>query len=114
MLAPAASTSSGWSVLTVALVPTGMNCGVSTTPWDSVSRPRRARVVPSAGGGTSTSKLAAPGMAVRLSARRQVVPQGRHVRFRAARHGDIEAQGREMRAGSLGGDATLRGAVKEA
>ena len=36
--------SSGASALTVAFVPTGMNCGVSTTPWVSVSRPARARV----------------------------------------------------------------------
>ena len=55
MLAPAASRSSGSSALTVAFVPTGMNCGVSTTPWGSVSRPSRARVRPSAGGGVTTS-----------------------------------------------------------
>ncbi len=60
--APAAATSSGWSALTVAFVPTGMNWGVSTTPWASVSRPRRARVDPSAGGGTRISKRAAPGI----------------------------------------------------
>ena len=53
--APTSRMSSGESALTVALVPTGMNCGVSTTPWVSVRRPVRARVVPSAGGGTSTS-----------------------------------------------------------
>ena len=39
----------------MALVPTGMNWGVSTTPWVSVSFPARARVAPSAGGGTRTS-----------------------------------------------------------
>ena len=50
----------GASALTVAFVPTGMNCGVSTTPCGSVRRPSRARVEPSAGGGTRTSKLAAP------------------------------------------------------
>ena len=43
--APAAATSSGCSALIVALVPTGMNCGVSTTPWGSVRRPE-----PGAGG----------------------------------------------------------------
>ena len=36
-MAPAAATSSGWRALIVAFVPTGMNCGVSTTPWGSVS-----------------------------------------------------------------------------
>ena len=41
--------------LTVAFVPTGMNCGVSTAPWVSVSFPARARVDPSAGGGVVTS-----------------------------------------------------------
>ena len=55
IVAPAAATSSGWSALSVALVPTGMNWGVSTTPWGSVRRPARARVLPSAGGGTVTS-----------------------------------------------------------
>ena len=43
--------SSGESALTVAFVPTGMNCGVSTTPCGKVSRPVPARVDPSAGGG---------------------------------------------------------------
>src|SRR5436190_19739009 len=57
--APTVRRSSGSSALTVAFVPTGMNCGVSTTPWDSSSRPARARVEPSAGGGTTTSKRAA-------------------------------------------------------
>src|SRR5262245_20480506 len=58
--APASRRSSGWSAFTVALVPTGMNWGVSTTPWDSSRRPARARVEPSAGGGTSTLNRAAP------------------------------------------------------
>ena len=53
--APVSAISAGVSALTVALVPTGMNCGVSTTPWVSVSFPTRARVEPSAGGGTRTS-----------------------------------------------------------
>ena len=53
--APVSRRSSGVSALTVALVPTGMNCGVSTTPWVSVRRPARARVDPSAGGGVVTS-----------------------------------------------------------
>ncbi len=57
--APTSTRSSGWSALTVAFVPTGMNWGVSTTPWPSSSRPSRARVPPSAGGGTTTSKLEA-------------------------------------------------------
>ena len=47
--APVSRISSGESALTVALVPTGMNCGVSTTPWVSVSVPVRARVVPFGG-----------------------------------------------------------------
>ena len=47
--APVSRMSSGDSALTVAFVPTGMNCGVSTTPWVSVRRPVRARVEPSAG-----------------------------------------------------------------
>ena len=91
-----------------------MNCGVSTTPCGSVSRPSRARVEPSAGGGTCTSKRAAPGMVRPRSARRQVVPQGRHVRFRATWRRDLVAEGREMGAGSLGRDPALRGPVEEA
>jgi hypothetical protein len=58
--APTARRSSGSSAFTVAFVPTGMNWGVSTTPWVSVSRPARARVEPSAGGGVTTSNCAAP------------------------------------------------------
>ncbi len=53
--APVSLMSSGESALTVAFVPTGMNCGVSTAPWVSVSTPVRARVEPSAGAGTVTS-----------------------------------------------------------
>ena len=53
--APIARMSSGDRAFTVALVPTGMNCGVSTAPWASVSRPARAWVDPSAGGGLTTS-----------------------------------------------------------
>ena len=37
--APVSRMSSGDSALTVAFVPTGMNWGVSTTPWVSVRRP---------------------------------------------------------------------------
>src|SRR5450759_5656999 len=58
--APVSSISSGWSALIVAFVPTGMKVGVSTTPRDRWSLPRRACVEPSAGGGTRTSKRAAP------------------------------------------------------
>ena len=58
--APVSRMSSGDSALTVAFVPTGMNCGVSTTPWVSVRRPVRARVEPSAGASTSTANEAAP------------------------------------------------------
>src|SRR6476660_3933622 len=58
--APTSRRSSGWRALTVAFVPTGMNWGVSTTPCGSSSRPTRPRVEPSAGGGTSTVKRAAP------------------------------------------------------
>ena len=58
--APVVRMSSGVSALTVAFVPTGMNCGVWTSPWVSDSRPTRARVEPSAGGGTSTENDAAP------------------------------------------------------
>ncbi len=58
--APAARMSSGVRALTVALVPTGMNCGVSTTPWVKVRRPTRALVDPSAGGATSTANDAGP------------------------------------------------------
>jgi hypothetical protein len=36
-----------------------MNIGVSTTPWGVVSRPARAWVEPSAGGGVRISKLTA-------------------------------------------------------
>src|SRR5262245_41880466 len=53
--APTVRRSSGSSAFTVAFVPTGMNWGVSTAPWVSVSRPRRARVEPSGGGATRTS-----------------------------------------------------------
>jgi hypothetical protein len=55
IVAPVDAMSAGSRALTVAFVPTGMNCGVSTTPWVSSRRPRRARVEPSAGGGTMTS-----------------------------------------------------------
>src|SRR5450759_1485041 len=58
--APVSSISSGWSALIVAFVPTGMKVGVSTTPCGRWSRPSRARVEPSAGGATRTSKWAAP------------------------------------------------------
>src|SRR5258705_8776 len=57
--APTSRISSGSSALIVAFVPTGMNCGVSTTPWVNSRRPTRARVAPLAGGGTSTVKRAA-------------------------------------------------------
>src|SRR5690242_13526605 len=40
--APAPSNSWGVIPLTAPSVPTGMNAGVSTTPWGVVSRPRRA------------------------------------------------------------------------
>ena len=55
IVAPVASMSSGDSALTVAFVPTGMNCGVSTVPCGSVSTPVRARVEPSDGAGAVTS-----------------------------------------------------------
>ncbi len=57
--APTSRRSSGVRALTVAFVPTGMNWGVSTTPWVSVSCPVRARVEPSAGAGVVTSYRAA-------------------------------------------------------
>src|SRR6266508_4091166 len=53
--APVSRRSSGVSALTVAFVPTGMNCGVSTVPCGSVSSPTRARVDPSVGGGVVAS-----------------------------------------------------------
>src|SRR3990172_7227461 len=40
--APRSARSAGESVLTVACVPTGMNTGVWTSPWDVVILPRRA------------------------------------------------------------------------
>jgi hypothetical protein len=55
IVAPVAATSSGSSALTVAFVPTGMNCGVSMTPCGSSRRPSRARVEASGGGGTRMS-----------------------------------------------------------
>ena len=58
--APVSRMSSGDRALTVAFVPTGMNWGVSTTPWVSARRPARARVEPSAGAPTSTANVAAP------------------------------------------------------
>src|SRR5262245_46973601 len=84
--APVAAMSSGSSALTVAFVPTGMNWGVSTTPWVSVSRPRRARVEPSTAGGTWTSNQAAPGM------RSAPVQHGEH-----DRHDDRHKQHRAER-----------------
>ena len=59
--APTSRRSSGSSAFTVAFVPTGMNWGVSTTPWVSVSRPARARVEPSAGGGVDDLELRGAG-----------------------------------------------------
>src|ERR1043166_5471916 len=44
MSQPAAVRSSGVSVFTEPAVPTGMNAGVSTSPWDVVKRPARAPV----------------------------------------------------------------------
>src|SRR3954451_17464069 len=64
MEAPAASSSCGDTPLTAPRVPTGMNAGVSTTPWGVVSRPRRAspRVASTSNrnamaGGTSALRL---------------------------------------------------------
>src|SRR5581483_3251293 len=42
--APTASSSAGVSPFTVACVPTGMNTGVSTSPWGKVRTPARARL----------------------------------------------------------------------
>src|SRR6188472_3581479 len=109
MLAPTSRTSSGWSALTVALVPTGMNCGVSTTPCGSVSRPRRARVDPSDGGGARTSNVAAPV----TSAGHDVVPERGHVRLRAAGRRDLEPERRQVRTRGLGRDSALRRPVEE-
>ena len=58
--APTACRSAGVSALTVALVPTGMNCGVSTVPWVSARRPVRALVEPSVGAATSIANDDAP------------------------------------------------------
>ena len=44
MSQPAARNSSGVSVLTDPAVPTGMNAGVSTSPWAVRMRPARAAV----------------------------------------------------------------------
>src|SRR5258706_197176 len=44
MSQPAAVRSLGVSVFTEPAVPTGMNAGVSTSPWDVVKRPARALV----------------------------------------------------------------------
>src|ERR1043166_5967294 len=44
MSQPAAVRSPGVSVFTEPAVPTGMNAGVSTSPWDVVKRPARAPV----------------------------------------------------------------------
>ena len=41
--APMASSIPGVPALIVPCVPTGMNAGVSITPWEVVIRPRRAR-----------------------------------------------------------------------
>ena len=40
--APIARTSSGWSVFTVAFVPTGMKAGVGMSPWAVWTVPARA------------------------------------------------------------------------
>ena len=42
IVAPASSSCAGVTPLTEPWVATGMNAGVSTTPWGVVSRPRRA------------------------------------------------------------------------
>ena len=44
---PAPASSSGLSDLTVPCVPTGMNAGVCTPPWDVTKRPARAPVAAS-------------------------------------------------------------------
>ena len=113
----------------MAFVPTGMNCGVSTTPWVSVRRPARARVEPSAGGGVvdvvtrggaheragrhASSASSASGR-VRLGSDGREVPQAGLPGLGAARRRDLVAEPGQVRPREVGGDAALRRPVDEA
>src|SRR5665811_1073647 len=121
--APVSSISSGWSALIVAFVPTGMKVGVSTTPRGRWSLPRRARVEPSAGGGTRTSKRAAPvtrgsglvdrcGETLRGTTRRGGLPEAGFALDPSRRH--VIAKGGQVRPGAVRGHASLWGPVQEA
>src|SRR3954465_12874065 len=88
MVAPASRTSPGWSALTVAFVPTGMNWGVSTTPCASVSRPSRACVDPSVAGGARSSNDAAPVTSPPVEQREDDGHHDRHDEHRAERDED--------------------------
>src|SRR5664280_2100539 len=118
--APVSAISSGWSALIVAFVPTGMNVGVSTTPCGRWSRPRRARVEPSAGGGTRISNRAAPVTRrsrlvegegeTRLGARRPGrLPDRWLANGPARRH--VVAEGDQVRPGAVGRHPPLRSPV---
>src|SRR6476659_6163470 len=86
--APTVRRSSGSSAFTVAFVPTGMNWGVSTTPWVSVRRPARAHVEPSAGGGVTTSNCAAPVISAPVQQRDHGRHDDRHEQHRPERDED--------------------------
>ena len=94
-----------------------MNCGVSTTPWGSVSRPRRARVRPSAGGGVTTSNDAGrDGASTAVTSprcRTRLVPQRDDLGLGAARRRDLVAEAREVVARRLGRDPALRRPIQE-
>ena len=65
--APVSRMSSGLSALTVAFVPTGMNCGVSTTPWVS-AQPTGSSARRSVGRlGTSTVNVSGAGHQARTA-----------------------------------------------
>ena len=69
MLRPTSRRSSGSSALTVALVPTGMKMGVSTTPWGVSRRPPGRASRRPAGGGTDLEAGRRRARAAQASAR---------------------------------------------
>ena len=134
------SRSSGSRALTVAFVPTGMNWGVSTTPWGSSRRPRRARVAVAgraatvtstvkrigrgsgagriegepAAGTTAAAAPASPATAGSAIAGSGIVrPEARHVGLAAARRRDLVAEAGQVGAGEVGRDPALRRPVEE-
>ena len=107
----------------MAFVPTGMNWGVSTTPWVSVRRPVRARVVGPAGAASRRTSndaapvtpapaiaVATPGAPARRSSQ---IPAHAGLRARRGGCGISIAQPAQVLAPRLGDHAALRRPIEE-